>query len=148
MRFRRRRWMGPKHGVPRGVAVFSSSKSGVTKESIGPLAEGQLREWCAAHGVALTDDFASLQVLDAHLDQWYADPLHYDSVDLGNGAGIYLGNVIVMNVVGCQWRVWPNGHPIIRLESGQDLDVIAMAGERLMRSGPSLPSIFTGASTG
>jgi len=144
----RRRWMGPKHGVARGVAVFTSADSVGSDVVIGALADsGRLRQWSLAHGVDLTDDLASLEVLDAHIDEWNADPSHYESVDLGNEVGIYLGNVILKNVAGTSWRVWPNGHPVIALESNRDLDVIAMTGDRLLRSGSSLPSIYARASS-
>jgi hypothetical protein len=68
-------------------------------------------------------------------------------VDLGNGVGIYLGNVILKKVAGTQWRVWPNGHPAIALSSGRELDVTALVGDRLMRGGSSLHSIYAQASS-
>lgn len=149
MRFRiRRRWMGPKHGVARGVAVFTSSDSGGSDMVRGLLADsGRLRQWSLANGVILTDDLASLEILDAHIDNWNADPIHHDFVDLGNEVGIYIGNVILGNVVGSRWRVWPNGHPVVVLETGRELDVTSMVNDRLNRSGSSLPSIYAKASS-
>jgi hypothetical protein len=35
---------------------------------------------------------------------------------------------------GARWHVWPNGHPVIRLVSGRDLDVVAVVSHR-MRAG-------------
>ena len=150
MRFKiRRRWMGPKHGVARGVAVFTSGESSGSDIVIGTLAHSdRLRQWSLAHDVVLTDDSASLEVLDAHIDEWNADPSHHESVDLSNEVGIHLGNVILKNVAGSRWRVWPNGHPVIALESSRELDVIAMVHERLKQSGSSLPSIYSQAASG
>ena len=62
--------------------------------------------------------------------------------------GIYLGNVIVKNVVGAQWKLWPNGHPVISLASAREMDVIAMVSARLMNSGSGLASIYSSASSG
>jgi Family of unknown function (DUF6278) len=135
--------MGPKHGVARGVAVFTSKESIGPNEVMGALGgDGRLREWCLAHGVVLDDDAQSLDLLDAHLDEWHADPSHYERIDLGNGVGIYLGNLILNNVEGSRWRVWPNGHPVIALASGRELDVTALVGDRLLHSGPNLSSIY------
>jgi hypothetical protein len=140
--------MGPKHGVARGVAVFTTRDSVGSDVVIGPLGDnGRLRQWSLAHGVVLTDDLTSLEVLDAHIDDWNSDPRHYESVDLGNEVGTYLGNVILKNVTGAQWRTWPNGHPVITLGSGRELDVTAMANDRLTRSGSSLHSIYARASS-
>jgi hypothetical protein len=140
--------MGPKHGPALGVAVFTAKDSVVTRDMTGTLADsGRLRQWSLLHGVVIQDDAQSLELLDAHLDEWNADPSHYDNVDLGNEVGTYLGNVIVMNVAGTRWRVWPNGHPVVALESGRELDVTALVSDRILRSGPSLESIYARASS-
>ena len=144
----RRKWMGPKHGVARGVAVFTSEKSVGSDVVVGALGgDGRLRHWSLAHGVVLNDDTQSVELLDSHIDEWNADPSHHESVDLGNAVGIYLGNVILKNVPGSRWRVWPNGHPVIALASGRELDVTALVGDRLMRGGSSLHSIYAQASS-
>jgi hypothetical protein len=136
--------MGPKHGVARGVADFSSSDSHGSNVMAGPLPEsGRLRTWSLDQGVELTDDLAGLEVLDAHLDRWMADQTHYESVDLGNEVGIYLGNVILKHVADSRWKAWPNGHPVVALKSGRELDVTSMSNDRLSRSGSSLTSIYS-----
>jgi len=143
----RRRWMGPKHGIARGVAVFGTSTSNRMKAVDGPLPDsGRLMSWSLSQGVVLADDSTGLELLDMHLDEWSADPTHHEHVDLGNEVGIYLGNVIVKNVTGAHWKVWPNGHPVISLASTKEMDVIAMVGERLRNSRPSLTSIYASAS--
>jgi Family of unknown function (DUF6278) len=140
--------MGPKHGPALGVAVFSTKGSDVSRHMTGPFSQSdRLRQWSLDHGVVLNDDAQSLELLDAHLDEWNADPSHHEKVDLGNEAGIYLGNVILKNVVDARWRVWPNGHPVIALPSGRQLDVTALVSDRLRRSGPSLQSIYARASS-
>jgi hypothetical protein len=139
----RRRWMGPKHGVARGVAVFTSGDSRGSDMVAGALSDsGRLRQWSLEHGVELTDDLASLEVLDVHLDGWNADPSHHERVDLGNEVGIYLGNVILEHVADSQWQLWPNGHPVIALKSGRELDVTSLTNDRLNRTGTSLASIY------
>ena len=139
--------MGPKHGIARGVAMFTSPGP-VSELTITPFETNRLRDWAHAHGVALTDDFESLDALDSDLDAWNADPSHYESVDLGNEVGLYVGNVIVHHVPGCRWRAWPNGHPVIRDGSHKDLDVIAMVHDRILWSGQSLQSIYSTATEG
>ena len=144
----RRKWMGPKQGIARGVAVFGSSASGRIETVDGPLPDsGRLKSWSLSHGVVLADDAAGLEDLGVHLDEWSADPTHFEQVDLGNEVGIYLGNIIVQNVTGAQWKVWPNGHPVISLASARELDVIAMVGDRILNSNSSLSSIYTSASS-
>jgi len=114
----------------------------------GPLPDsGRLKSWSLFHGVVLADDSAGLEDLDVHLDEWSVDPTHFEQVDLGDEIGIYLGNVIVKNVTGAQWKVWPNGHPVISLASARELDVIAMVGDRILNSNSSLSSIYSSASS-
>jgi hypothetical protein len=140
--------MGPKHGPALGVAVFTAKDSVVSRDMTGAIGESsRLRQWSNDHGVVLNDDAQSLELLDAHIDEWNADPSHYESVDIGNEVSTYLGNVILKNVAGSRWRVWPNGHPVIALASGRELDVTSLVGDRLRRSGPSLHSIYAQASS-
>jgi hypothetical protein len=142
----RRRWMGPKHGIARGVAVFGTSGSRRIETIDGPLPDsGRLKSWSLSHSVVLADDSEGLEDLDEHLDEWSADPTHHEQVDLGNEVGIYLGNVIVNSVKGAQWNLWPNGHPVISLASAREMDVIALVGDRLLNSVSSLSSIYTSA---
>ena len=139
--------MDPKHGIARGVAVYGSSLD--HRDTIdGPLPDlGRLRSWSHSHGVVLADDPAGLEDLDQHLDDWSADPSHHEYIDLGNEVGTYLGNVIIKNIAGAQWKVWPNGHPVILLASAREMDVIAMVGDRLKNSHSSLTSIYSSASS-
>jgi hypothetical protein len=103
----------------------------------------RLRQWSSDHDLVLDDEPESLTKLDERLDSWNADPSHHGKVDLSNEVGKYLGTVIVKHVAGSKWRVWPNGHPVIRLSSGKDLDVTRLSSERLSHSGQSLDSLYT-----
>jgi hypothetical protein len=109
-------------GEARGVAVIgpiADDPQGVAEL----LAEcGLLREQAAAAGVELDDTVASLERLDQLLPRWRDDP---DEVPwLGNDAGLYLGTVIIRTVPDAAWRVWPNGQPVVTLDSGREVDVV------------------------
>ncbi|HVB01186.1 MAG TPA: DUF6278 family protein, partial [Acidimicrobiales bacterium] len=139
-----RRWMGSKHGVARGVVVYGSP--GIDNpDRLKKLIHScePLRTWSREHGLALDDEPESLTLLDQRLDSWSSDPSHHGKVDLSNEVGKYLGSVIVNHVDGSQWKVWPNGHPVIQLRSGVDLDVIELANDRINHSGASLDSIYS-----
>ena len=129
--------------MARGVAGYTFPDSRGSDMVAGALSDsGRLRQWSLEHGVDLTDDLAGLEVLDAHLDDWNADPSHHERVDLSNEVGIYLGNVILKHVADSQWKLWPNGHPVVALKSGRELDVTSMTNDRLNRMGSSLVSIY------
>jgi hypothetical protein len=59
--------------------------------------------------------------------------------------GLFLGTVIVSTIHGAHWRLWPNGHPVVRLASGRDLDVIALANDRLRSGQPRLAAVYNDA---
>ncbi|MHB8380701.1 MAG: DUF6278 family protein [Acidimicrobiales bacterium] len=136
--------MGSNHGVARGVCVYGSPGFN-SPDRLAELLHSceRLRTWSREHGITLNDDPESLALLDQRLDSWNSDPSHHGKVDLSNEVGQYLGNVIVKHIDGSQWKVWPNSHPVIQLRSGADLDVIAMANERVNHSGVSLESIYS-----
>jgi hypothetical protein len=60
-------------------------------------------------------------------------------------AGLFLGTVIVSTIHGAHWRLWPNGHPVVRLVPGRDLDVIALANDRLRSGQPRLAAVYADA---
>jgi hypothetical protein len=41
--------------------------------------------------------------------------------------------------------LWPNGYPVVRLASGRDLDVIALARDRVYSGQPRLADVYTDA---
>jgi hypothetical protein len=82
-----------------------------------------------------------LNVVDDLLDEWAGDT--EIGPQLGNEVGLFFGSVVVNSVPGARWHVWPNGHPVIRLATGRELDVIALVGQRLHAGGPTLPEILS-----
>ncbi|TWP33981.1 DUF6278 family protein [Leekyejoonella antrihumi] len=53
----------------------------------------------------------------------------------------YLGSVIVAAAPGATWTVWPNGHPVVSLASGRDIEVVAVASQRVASGAPSLRGV-------
>lgn len=118
----------------------------------------QLSRWLADRGGILTYATEGLLLVDAAIAQWREDP--DITPTLGNEIGLYLGAVIVGQVPGVRWQVWPNGHPVVRLVTlrnragrgsvgrgavGRDLDVVAVAGERVTSGHPLLSAILAAA---
>jgi hypothetical protein len=138
-----RRWLGHKYGPARGVAVFTNADKRVPDryENLALSCDG-LRKWSSDRELILDDAPESLSELDKRLDSWSSDETHHGKVDLSNEVGIYLGTVIIKNVEGSHWRVWPNGHPVIRLSGGKELDVTRLAHYRIKNSGPGLPALY------
>jgi hypothetical protein len=142
LRFRKR-WLGHKHGPARGVAVFGASgKGGPDWSENLELSCGGLRKWSREHGLNLDDGPESLKALDERLDSWNFDATDHGQVDLANEVGIYLGTVIIKNLEGSKWRVWPNGHPVVLLHGGRDFDVTRFANDRLNHSGAGLVALY------
>jgi hypothetical protein len=129
--------------MARGASVFGSKgfDDADRLQNLMLPCEG-LRQWSRDHGLTLDDAPPGLKKLDERLDSWNSDVTHHGKVDLSNEVGIYLGNVIIKHVEGSQWTVWPNGHPIILLRSGTEIDVTRLTNERLNHSGPSLDTIY------
>jgi hypothetical protein len=87
-----------------------------------------------------------LELLDQALDAVSAEPgLHSPMTGVGNDAGLFLGTVIIASIPGARWRLWPNGHPVVRLATGRDLDVVAMANDRVSKGSPLLADVYAGA---
>jgi hypothetical protein len=131
---------GPKYGVAEGVAVLGSpgfEHSTALGDVLTPSAE--FAGWAADHGVPLTQTPESLAQLDGRLDEW-ADSEAGPS--LGNEVGLYLGAVLVQHVRGATWVAWPNGHPVVRLASGKELDVVRMVNLRLQSGRPRLAEVY------
>jgi hypothetical protein len=140
--------MGHKYGVARGVAVYGSPgfRDNDRLRDLVLRCDG-LRRWASNHDLTLDDGPESLAKLDEHLDSWNSDASHHGAVDLANETGKYLGTVIIKHVPGSQWTLWPNGHPVIRLRSGAELDVTRLSNERLNHSGLGLADLFSQAQT-
>ena len=136
-----RRWRGPKRGIARGIVVFGSPGF-EDSDRLQELLSGhnEVLHWAAERDLALSDEPEGLSTLDEALDEWTQDPAIGSGI--GNEVGLFLGHVIVKNIEGARWSVWPNGHPIVRLVSGRDVDVTALADQRLEGIGMSLPYLY------
>ncbi|MGH3396481.1 MAG: DUF6278 family protein [Streptosporangiaceae bacterium] len=134
-----RRWLrGPKHGIARGVAVWGGSEA-----DAGSLADTlascpTLRSWAAARSITLDGTPGSLDALDSATAT--ADEHGQRALD-AEGA-LYLGTVLVRQLPGARWHVWPNGHPVIRLVSGRDLDVVAVVSHRMRAGSRELAVVY------
>jgi hypothetical protein len=107
----------------------------------------QLRTWATAHGFELDGVPEDLGLLDQALDQAIdqarrelGGPLRIAAV--GNQAGLFLGTVIIATVPGACWKLWPNGHPVVRPPSGRDLEVVALANDRVSKGAPLLADVY------
>ncbi|MEV6542369.1 DUF6278 family protein [Streptomyces sp. NPDC051665] len=120
---------GEKRGVhdPEGIAE--------------PLSECELlRSHAAREGVQLDDSVGSLEALDQLVPRWRDDE---ETVSwLGNDAGLYLGTVIVRTVPGAAWAIWPDGQPVVRLDSGREFDVVASGHEWAASGVPELSQLY------
>lgn len=129
-----------KHGLARGVAVFSEGQH--DPEAVaGLLSECELlRSQAGREGVELDDSAASLEALDQLLPGWRDDEEALSW--LGNDAGLYLGTVIVRTVPGAEWDFWPNGQPVVRLSSGREFDVVASGHAWASSGAPELSQLY------
>jgi hypothetical protein len=137
---------GPEHGVARGVAAYGFPH-GPNPDHLHELLGRceRLRGWASARGFVLSGVPEDLELLDQAIDEWRNDT---ETAALANEAGLYLGTVIIASAVGARWRVWPNGHPVVRLASGHDVDVVAVGGDRVRQGAPRLIDAFTDAAAG
>ena len=146
-----RRWIpGPRHGLPRGVAVYGVPR--MDPEQLEGLLGRcqQLHIWARAHGFELEGVPEDLSLLDQAFSEAISQagsemdgPLPI--APLAGEAGLFLGTVIIASVPGARWQVWPNGHPVVSLSSGRDLDVVAMAHDRVNEGAPPLASAYADA---
>jgi Family of unknown function (DUF6278) len=100
----------------------------------------RLAAWLATQGRHFEDSPETLAVVDSLLDGWVMDP--EIGPQLGNEVGLFLGSVIVRVVAGARWQLWPNGHPVVRLRSGHEYDVVALVEQRLRANGPGLTEVL------
>ncbi|WP_329125111.1 DUF6278 family protein [Streptomyces sp. NBC_01465] len=102
-----------------------------------------LRARAGQSGLQLDDSPESLEALDQLPPRWRgatADPEELPW--LGNDAGLYLGTVIVKTVSGAAWDVWPEGKPVVRLESGREIDVVEVGGDWVATGAPELSQVY------
>jgi len=143
----RRRKVRPGRNVAKGLVVFGNPGFQDPKQLNELLfAHDDVPRWASERDVPLSNEPDCLVTLDGVLDEWAADPKI--GPQLANEVGVYLGNMIVGNVPGARWTVWPNGHPVVGLSSGSQLDVTDLVGQRLRSGGESLPDIYSNATKG
>jgi hypothetical protein len=134
----------PKHDAAKGLVVFGNPAFQDPKKLNELLfAHDDVSIWAGERNVQLSNEPDGLVTLDDVLDEWVADPVI--GPKLANEVGVYLGNMIVRNVPGARWTVWPNGHPVVGLASGSEVDVTALVGQRLRSGGKGLPVIYSNA---
>jgi hypothetical protein len=135
--------------MPRSVAVWGVPRPGPWQpaELLGRWQE--VRAWARALGFELTGVPGDLGLLDRAIDQAIGTwGRHSRMSAVGNEAGRFLGTVIVAGVPGARWRLWPNGHPVVRLPGGRDLDVVAVAHDRVDTGTPLLADVYARAAAG
>jgi hypothetical protein len=98
-----------------------------------------LRARAERHGVSLDNSEASLAALDQLVPNWRDDP---DVMSwLGNDAGLYLGTVVLHTVPGATWHIRPNGHPVVRLAPGREVDAVAIGHAWAESGSPELSQV-------
>ncbi|MFE4370362.1 DUF6278 family protein [Streptomyces sp. NPDC056835] len=129
-----------RHGGEDGTALASvvdSDPEGVAEL----LAECELlRARAGQNGLELDDSPASLEALDQLPPHWRDDPEELPW--LGNDAGLYLGTVIVRTVPGAVWHIWPGGHPVVRLVSGREIQVVESGLDWAATGAPELSQVY------
>lgn len=99
-----------------------------------------LRVRAGQSGLRLDDSPGSLDELDQLPPRWRDDP--EEMPWLGNDAGLYLGTVIVRTVPGAVWHIWPGGHPVVRLASGREIQVVEAGLEWAVTGTPELAQVY------
>lgn len=97
-----------------------------------------------AAGETLRYDVNGLTTVEGLIDLWNADA--DISPALANEVGTYLGTVLVKEVDGASWHIWPNDHLVVRLMSARDIDVVDLAARRMASGRPTLPGVLMKAS--
>jgi Family of unknown function (DUF6278) len=145
-----RRWLrGPKHGLARKAIVHGVPRHPGREQLRALLGQYKsLQEWGRLQGFDLDPVPEDLAVLDEAIDRFIEEHgRHTQMSAVESDAGRFLGTVIVSTIHGAHWRLWPNGHPVVRLASGRDLDVIALADDRLRSGQPRLAAVYADAAT-
>lgn len=129
---------GRRRGTAQGVGVFGSPGFADDLEGLAALLgrHQRLTEWMRAAGLDLQVSASGLQTVDAMIDYWRDDRTIAPA--LSNDVGVFLGDVLLHEISGSRWHVWPNGHPVIRLKGGQEIDVTAQTRTRVGKGQPHL----------
>jgi Family of unknown function (DUF6278) len=151
VRNRWRAWLpGPRHGLARGVLVYGVPRHPDPQSLAEHLGRcDRLRTFARDHGFELEGSPHDLGLLDRAIGE-ATDPAQCGPSQAAAlaEAGLFLGSVIVATVAGARWRLWPNGHPVVRLSSGRDLDVTVLASDRVGKGAPLLADVYADAAAG
>ncbi|MFC5799079.1 DUF6278 family protein [Streptomyces formicae] len=130
-----------RHSAERGGQALAPA-TGADPDGVGELlAECELlRVRAGQQGLDLDDTPESLEALDQLPPRWRDDPEELPW--LGNDAGLYLGTVIVRTVRGASWHVWPGGHPVVRLASGREVNVVEAGLDWAVNGSPELSQMY------
>jgi hypothetical protein len=124
-----------------GEVSLASAADGESDGVAELLSECELlRVRAGQSGLELDDSPESLDALDQLPPRWRDDPEELPW--LGNDAGLYLGTVIVRTVQGAVWHVWPGGHPVVRLASGREIQVVQAGLDWAMTGVPELGQVY------
>jgi hypothetical protein len=124
-----------------GAVAIAGDSAGSADEGIAALlAECELlRAQAERAGVDLDDSAASLEALDQMVPGWRDDEELLPW--LGNDAGLYLGTVIVRTVPGAVWEL-RDGHPVVLLATGREIDVVTDGQDWAMTGAPELSQVY------
>jgi hypothetical protein len=123
--------------VPENLALLDEAIDRLTVEH---------GEWARRQEADLDEAAEDPALLDEAIDRFMEEHGRHTQMSVvESDAGLFLGTVIVSAIHGAHWRLWPNGHPVVRLASGRDLDVIALANERLRSGQPRLAEVYADA---
>ncbi|MFJ9031404.1 DUF6278 family protein [Streptomyces sp. NPDC102274] len=129
-----------RHGGEDGTSL-ASAVDGDPEGVAELLSECELlRVRAGQNGLELDDSPASLEALDQLPPRWRDDPEELPW--LGNDAGLYLGTVIVRTVPGAVWHIWPGGHPVVRLVSGREIQVVESGLDWAATGAPELYQVY------
>ncbi|MFF5563793.1 DUF6278 family protein [Streptomyces sp. NPDC012623] len=131
-----------------GDTATSLAAAGADQEGVAELLSEceLLRARAGQSGLELDDSPDSLDALDQLPPRWRDDPEELPW--LGNDAGLYLGTVIVRTVPGAVWQIWPGGHPVVRLLSGREIQVVEAGLEWAATGAPELSQVYGEAAEG
>jgi Family of unknown function (DUF6278) len=132
--------------MPRGMMVYGNTRDldpDAMKIRFGRC-EG-LHSWARRRGIVLSGIPADLELLDQAIDERPIGEFNPSRALAESEVGLFLGTVIIGSLAGARWHLWPNGHPVIRLATGHDLDVVAMGSARLSKGVPRLIDAFAAA---
>jgi hypothetical protein len=131
------------------MVVYGNTRD-LDADTLGDLLGGceRLRSWARRRGFALSGTPEDLELLDQAIDEQPIGGFDAPRALAESEVGLFLGTVIIESLAGARWRLWPNGHPVIRLASGRELDVVAMGTARVSKGVPRLTDAFADAATG